>query len=346
MASLAYFPFYPGDWLGDPRVASLTLEEQGAYFRLLCLMWNYQSGRCALPNDDAQLAMMLGVSRRKWTKLRRALIDRKNSVLVLTADGEWVTSPRLEAEYQKAVDKSRKAAMSGKQRSGRSANAQRTLSERSASAERTLSERSADGQPPIEPEPESDSYGGSPSLGGTEVTKEQQPHMSGRGGRTPEPPVRDVYDAPPERVYPEAFERFWRVFLDAGCPRMDDKGATYRLWQDWTAGKVPVDGKRHRVSPSDLLTAARHYAASVDPAYLKMPKTFLSERDAPWIEWVRPRVPPIRAGPNGRAPDAAAIWHLADEIEAEEAVAHDQGRRDAAVSRDPGDDPQHASLRP
>lgn len=44
------------DWLSDPRVAVMTPEQEGAYFRLMCYAW--KNDDCSLPSDDAQLAVM------------------------------------------------------------------------------------------------------------------------------------------------------------------------------------------------------------------------------------------------------------------------------------------------
>ncbi|WP_291813902.1 DUF1376 domain-containing protein [Limnobacter sp.] len=40
MKQLPYFPFYPGEWLRSPTVMGMSLEEQGAYMRLLCHQWS------------------------------------------------------------------------------------------------------------------------------------------------------------------------------------------------------------------------------------------------------------------------------------------------------------------
>lgn len=36
---LPYFKMYPRDWITSPTVMLMSLEEQGAYFRMLCLQW-------------------------------------------------------------------------------------------------------------------------------------------------------------------------------------------------------------------------------------------------------------------------------------------------------------------
>jgi 5-methylcytosine-specific restriction endonuclease McrA len=51
MSQLPYFPLYPTDFEAD--TSHLTLEEDGAYNRLLRLMW--MTPGCSLPDDDAWL---------------------------------------------------------------------------------------------------------------------------------------------------------------------------------------------------------------------------------------------------------------------------------------------------
>ena len=64
-AKAPYMPFYVGDWLGSTHVDCMTLEEQGAYMRLLCHCW--ASGNASIPDDDNLLS---GISRmgKKWFK--------------------------------------------------------------------------------------------------------------------------------------------------------------------------------------------------------------------------------------------------------------------------------------
>lgn len=47
--SLPYFPMFPTDF--EAKTSHLTLAEDGAYNRLLRLMW--MTPGCSLPDDDA-----------------------------------------------------------------------------------------------------------------------------------------------------------------------------------------------------------------------------------------------------------------------------------------------------
>jgi uncharacterized protein YdaU (DUF1376 family) len=50
------FQFYPTDYLGSQRVQLMTLEEEGAYFRLMCSCWQHGS----IPSDPSIAARLVG----------------------------------------------------------------------------------------------------------------------------------------------------------------------------------------------------------------------------------------------------------------------------------------------
>ena len=50
------FQFYPSDWLGSQRVSLMTLEEEGAYIRLLSYCWQHGS----IPADPEAAARLIG----------------------------------------------------------------------------------------------------------------------------------------------------------------------------------------------------------------------------------------------------------------------------------------------
>jgi len=51
-----FFKFYPADWLAAAEISTMTLEQQGAYIRLLCYNWREGS----LPNDVDKMARLVG----------------------------------------------------------------------------------------------------------------------------------------------------------------------------------------------------------------------------------------------------------------------------------------------
>lgn len=50
------FQFYATDYLGSQRVQMLTLEEEGAYIRLLCYCWQHGS----IPSKHSEIARLVG----------------------------------------------------------------------------------------------------------------------------------------------------------------------------------------------------------------------------------------------------------------------------------------------
>jgi uncharacterized protein YdaU (DUF1376 family) len=93
MSAQPWMPLYVADYLGDTQ--HLTTEEHGAYMLILMAMWRHGS---SLRNDPKLLARISGVSVRRWLKMA------PNIVPMLKDDGEYLSSPRLAKEYQKARD--------------------------------------------------------------------------------------------------------------------------------------------------------------------------------------------------------------------------------------------------
>lgn len=93
MASPA-FQFYPNDWLSSAKVTLMSLEQQGAYMRLLAFDWTGNG----IPDDDEELAG-LSLMRQGWFK--------GGSVLVRRCFGPhptrpgFLTNPRLQTEREK-----------------------------------------------------------------------------------------------------------------------------------------------------------------------------------------------------------------------------------------------------
>lgn len=107
--SLPYIPLYIDDYEAD--TAHLTILEDGAYNRLLRLLW--RSPGCVIPDDDA------------WIFRRMRAHTDEEKAAVITVIGEFferkagrITSPRLLREFKKADETSRKRSDAGK-RGGR-----------------------------------------------------------------------------------------------------------------------------------------------------------------------------------------------------------------------------------
>lgn len=107
--SLPYIPLYIDDYEAD--TVHLSMMEDGAYNRLLRLMW--RTPGCSIPDDEAWIFRRM-----------RAQTDEERGA-VLTVIGEFferragrIFSPRLVREFKKADETSRKRSDAGK-RGGR-----------------------------------------------------------------------------------------------------------------------------------------------------------------------------------------------------------------------------------
>ncbi|MEV5031617.1 DUF1376 domain-containing protein [Sphingobium sp. LMC3-1-1.1] len=92
----AALPLFGDAYMADTR--HLTLEEHGAYLMLLLIAW--RSPDCSLPDDDARLARMLGITPKKWAKLKPSVM----AFWKLTATG-W-QQERLTKEFRFVAKKS------------------------------------------------------------------------------------------------------------------------------------------------------------------------------------------------------------------------------------------------
>lgn len=86
------FQFYPSDWLASQRVQLMSLEEEGAYVRLLCYCWNH--GR--IPCDPDRLARIIGKG------ASTTLATTVSTMFQPDAQNDgWMIHERLEAEREK-----------------------------------------------------------------------------------------------------------------------------------------------------------------------------------------------------------------------------------------------------
>jgi uncharacterized protein YdaU (DUF1376 family) len=85
------FQFYPADYLADAKVQLMTLEEEGAYIRLLCYCW--REGH--LPNEDVALSRLAkGLPKSRMTRVKACFVTERNNP-------EFLVHPRLIAERDK-----------------------------------------------------------------------------------------------------------------------------------------------------------------------------------------------------------------------------------------------------
>lgn len=99
------FQFYPQDYLSSSRTAVMTLEEEGAYIRLLCYCWSIGS----IPSDPAECAKLCGkgCSVETATSVQRAFNVR-------STDGQRLLHDRLENEREKQEKHRESASFAGR----------------------------------------------------------------------------------------------------------------------------------------------------------------------------------------------------------------------------------------
>lgn len=103
--SIPYLPLYVTDYEGD--TAHLSLEEDGAYNRLMRLMW--RTPGCRVPDDDKWIARKMRVDMDTFLGIVAPLIDE-----FLCRKNGFVFSRRLQAEYKKVSATSKRRSAAGK----------------------------------------------------------------------------------------------------------------------------------------------------------------------------------------------------------------------------------------
>lgn len=119
-----YLPLYVGDYLKD--TGHLSTEQHGAYFLLLMRIW---SAGGSMPDDEARLARLAGVSVKKWRPIWAVL-----SEFFDMADGR-ITHRRITLELQKAEALRQKRAAAGARGGSRKPNEIKAAPEAIATAE-------------------------------------------------------------------------------------------------------------------------------------------------------------------------------------------------------------------
>lgn len=176
--SVPYFPLYVADYEAD--TAHLTLEEDGAYLRLLRLCW--RTPGCSIPADPKWIARMMRVT---WECYERVVAPIINEFL--THKNNRYFSPRLQREMERinATSKARSDA-------GKLGNEKRW--EKEGASDKPLKTNKTGDRPAIakvsHPEPE-------PEL-------EKQTPLPPKGGE-----FELFWKAYPKRVAEAAARRYW-----------------------------------------------------------------------------------------------------------------------------------------
>lgn len=135
--TLAVVPWYWRDWRASKARAVMTLEARGVYRELLDACWG--EADCSLPNDDATLAGLAGVSESEWVKVRAQVLawfDESNG---------RISNSRAIFEWKKAK-KFRSAKRVAGKNGGKAKAAKRLRAEKSASTASISLEQNASGR--------------------------------------------------------------------------------------------------------------------------------------------------------------------------------------------------------
>lgn len=103
--SLAYFNLYPTDFEAD--TSHLTLEEDGAYNRLLRLCWMTQG--CSLPDDDAWIMRRMRVDEETFARVVKVVLAE----FFIRRAGR-VSNARLAKEFSTSSEAHKKRVSAGK----------------------------------------------------------------------------------------------------------------------------------------------------------------------------------------------------------------------------------------
>ena len=122
MAKSPAFQFYPQDWLSSPRITMMTLEEEGAYIRLLCFDWMNDG----IPDDEQSFLSLSGLNKRS-TNVQQCFIEHPTKP-------NYITNERLLVERNKQLNRRKKCSEAGKA-SGLSRSKSITSNGRSTSVE-------------------------------------------------------------------------------------------------------------------------------------------------------------------------------------------------------------------
>lgn len=103
---LPYFKFFPRDWLTSPSVMLMSLEEQGAYLRMLCMCWM---------DGSVPRRHLRGLLQKSEEEVTEMLAGPLGECFEENDEGNLVNA-RLEGERQGAADLIEKRRKAGKAR--------------------------------------------------------------------------------------------------------------------------------------------------------------------------------------------------------------------------------------
>lgn len=220
--SLPYFPMFPTDF--EAKTSHLTLEEDGAYNRLLRIMW--MTPGCSLPDDDEWIRRRMRVDPETFERVVRGVI----SEFCTRKDGR-VSNPKLTRVFAESAERHSRRVSAGSK--GGKAKALKTKETGPSNAQAK----------PKQPKPELD-------------VKEEANASSkkNRGSRLPadwvlprdwgEWALSQQIPEPAVRVESEKFRDYWHSVAGQKGVKLD----WYATWRNWIRNaNIPrvVNGGRY-----------------------------------------------------------------------------------------------------
>src|SRR5206468_817720 len=97
------FQFYPGDWMKDPELRSISVTARGVWIDLLCLMSEssrrgYLQNRLGKPYSTEQLSRMIGLDNQNLEACLTELLD--GGVMSVEQDSGVFFSRRMVRDEQ------------------------------------------------------------------------------------------------------------------------------------------------------------------------------------------------------------------------------------------------------
>ena len=204
MAALPYFPMYPTDF--EAKAGYLTLEEDGAYNRLLRIMW--MTPGCSVPDDPAWIARRMKVDSDTYQRVVSPIIDE-----FMDCRNQRVFNSRLSEEYAKA----KKRWVSAKNNGRKGGRPPKALKDNDKDKSNGLQSANRN-ESYLEPEPELD-----------KDISESKDSSYGNGISKPSKPK-------PKSGYSEQFENdFWKPY--PRTPTMSKQ----ETWKQWK--KLPAEDR-------------------------------------------------------------------------------------------------------
>lgn len=141
MSDIPYLPLYINDYEGD--TAHLSLEEDGAYSRLIRLCW--RTSGCSVPNDPAWIMKRMRANENEYNDIIKPVITE-----YFTIKNGRVFQKRLQQEFDKVSAKIKAQKLNGK----KGGVAKALNSKEKASSESTISPLAKSYHPELDLEPE------------------------------------------------------------------------------------------------------------------------------------------------------------------------------------------------